>query len=76
MRKIRSGMNWIHRQLSQPLFLRATTADVRYTQSAAVKHSSIRDTHGGQGAICTDRVNKVWGAKTLECKGAKIIMIV
>lgn len=69
-------MTLIHRQLGQPLFLRATTADVRYTQSAAVKHASIRDTHRGQGAICIDRVKKVWGAKTLESKGAKIIMIV
>lgn len=40
-------------QVGQPLFLRARTADVRNTQSAAVKHTSIADTHRGQGAART-----------------------
>lgn len=45
--------------------MRATTADVRNAQFAAVKHASMADTHRGQGAMWrrTDRVNTVVGHK-------------
>lgn len=53
------------RSVSQPLFLRATTADVRNTQFAAVLRTSIADTHTGQGALWKriDRVNTAVGQK-------------